>query len=200
VTAAEQQPLGYDVAAIADLKTYPDLLAHIESRLAAFECARSPHLQEFARGGYRNYERHGHSRTYVFMVPSAEHEVDVPAIFSVGQASLDFSKATASHRKRLMGNYSQEHTGGYLIAELARADGYSSRQLPGRVILEEAMAAIHQARRHVGGRFVLVDSQELVAERLYAPYGFRRLALCDPPRGMEQASFVTSVLVIKGEN
>ncbi|WP_159623428.1 hypothetical protein [Ruania rhizosphaerae] len=196
MTSAE--PIPYDVASLEDLKAYPDLLAHVERRLSTFPCSRSEHLERFAQGGYRGYEKHGHSRTYVLLTPSTAHEIDVPAIFSVGQTSVDFSQASSSLRKRLMGNYSQDRTGAYLIAELARSDDYGSADLPGRLLLEEAMAAIGAARQHVGGRYVLVDSQTGVFEHLYEPYGFRRLGLCDPPRGMEGKEFMTSVMVLKG--
>lgn len=90
-----------------------------------------------------------------------------------------------------------QHTGAYTIAELARSDRFSAKQLPGSVILDEAKDIIRKSRNLIAGRFLVVDAQEKVFESLYGPAGFTRLAVAEPPKGMPEANFVTGCAVIK---
>lgn len=192
------QRIEYDVFALADVRQekYALLAAVIDERLKTFNCAKSDHLQAFARGGVRKWEDHGHSRTYVLVTPRHD-TVDVAAFFTVGMTALNLEKASASMRKKLMGNVSLDQTGAYSIAELARSDEYTSAQLPGSVILDEAKAVISLARRYVAGRFVVVDAREEVFTKLYEPAGFSRIHLAESPRAMEGVAFVTAGAVIK---
>lgn len=194
---SEDAQVEYDVVSLAELREYEDLFDHVKQKLQAFRCARSAHLQKFANGDVWKYEKHGHSRTYVFLTPGDGDGIDVPAFFAVGKAVLNFERASNSQRRRLMGDISMEVTGAYSIVELARCDSFTAEQLPGRVILREALDVIEQARRYIGGRYVLVDSQEVVFRKLYEPEGFKHVALAKPPRGMEGKDFVTSALLVK---
>lgn len=187
----------YDVVSLAELRAYVDLFDHVKEKLAAFRCSRSEHLQRFANEAVWKYESHGHSRTYVFLTQGEGDGIDVPAFFAVGKAVLNFEHASRSMRKRLMGDISMEVTGAYSIVELARCDSFTHEQLPGRVILREALDVIERARGYIGGRYVVVDSQEVVFDRLYGPEGFKRLALAKSPKGMEDNNFVTSALLLK---
>lgn len=191
----EAQP-DYLVVSLKELANHPSLRRHVEDKLASFQCSRSTHLQKYANTGYKRYERYDHTRTYVLLTTSTD-DVEVPAFFSVGKAVLNVSSANNSLKKKLMGDISFEQSGAYSIAELARDDRVSSEDLPGEMILSEALAVIKSARKHIGGRFIIVDSQEKVFESLYQPYGFRKLGLSASPRGMEDKSFVTSVFMAK---
>lgn len=195
---ATGEPIEYDVFALADFAgdSYTALRERIDECLATFECERSEHLQSFARGGVKNYEKHGHSRTYV-LVTSTGADIDVAGFFTIGMTSLDLSKASKTSRAKLMGNVSMEVTGAYCIAELARSDRYTSTQLPGRVLLDEAKQVVSRARSLVAGRFIVVDAQEVVFESLYKNAGFKRVDLAKPPLGMEDRKFVTACCVIK---
>lgn len=188
----------YDVFALADVQQekYRVLAETVEERLTTFRCERSPHLQDFARSSVQKYERHGHSRTYVLVTPR-EDTIDVAGFFTVGMTALNLQKATSSARKRLMGDVSVVQTGAYSIAELARSDEYSSEQLPGRVILDEAKEVIKRARGYIAGRFVVVDAREEVFSHLYEPAGFREIHLAEAPRGMAGIPFVTACAVVK---
>jgi hypothetical protein len=122
----------------------------------------------------------------------------VAGIFTVGMTQLDLSKADGQARKKLTGNFSHTRTGAYSIAELARDDRYTPTQLPGRTILDEAFTVIKKARKYIGGRFLVVDAREEVMEFLCKPAGFRVVGVAEPPRGMEEVSFVTACCQIKG--
>jgi hypothetical protein len=198
VTEAANGPIEYAVTSLSSLddEKYSSLKDRVFERLANFECSRSSHLQEYARSAVHRWEEHGHSKAYVF-VSAVEDDIDVPAFFSVGMATLDLSEASAASKKKIMGNISLEQTGAFSIAELARSDRYSSSQLPGTVILDEAKEVIRRARGYVGGRFLVVDSRPSVFESLYQPQGFKKIGLAKPPIGMEDSDFVTSCCVIK---
>ncbi|WP_159084894.1 hypothetical protein [Planctomonas deserti] len=194
MSASLDERIIYDVFALAELDDprYSVLREAVIARLEAFECARSEHLQHFARENVHKYENHGHSRTYVLITPSDDEGIDVPAFFTVGMTVLDLSQASNSKRKKLSGGISLDATGAYSIAELARSDRYSRSQLPGSVILDEAKQVIASARLHVGGRFVVVDCRREVFQQLYEPAGFREIHVAQPPAGMESASFLTA--------
>lgn len=190
--------IDYDVVSLALLES-PNLVAlkaRVYERLAAFQCARSAHLEDFARGKVSNWESHGHSRTYVVITP-ADDGLDVAAFFTIGMASLDLTAASTGTRSRLMGNIPMDVTGAFCIAELARSDSYSNSQLPGSILLDEAKAVVKRARDIIGGRFLVVDAQEVVFTRLYEPAGFKRVSVAAAPRGMEDRDFVTACAVIK---
>ncbi|WP_132438001.1 MULTISPECIES: hypothetical protein [unclassified Rathayibacter] len=189
----------YDVVALAELETdvYADLRDAVYERLSTFECKRSPHLQDFARGKVGRYEQHGHSRTYVFICPVEDSDIDVPAFFTVGMTALDLTKATGSKKKKLSGDISMDITGTYSIAELARSDRYTSSQLPGAVILDEAKQVIAQAKSFVGGRFAVVDARKAVFEALYQPAGFSEIHIASAPLGMEEDDFITAACLIR---
>lgn len=193
------QRIKYDVFALADIQQekYQLLADLITERLADFRCELSPHLQKFARSKVSNWEEHGHSRTYVLVTPR-DDTIDVAAFFTVGMTALNLTKASTTARRKLMGNITMSQTGAYSIAELARSDDYSSAQLPGEVILDEAKEVIKRARSYVAGRFVVVDAQEKVFAHLYEPAGFREIHLAEsPPQGMDGVRFITACAVVK---
>jgi hypothetical protein len=111
---------------------------------------------------------------------------------------LDLSQASKAVRQKLTGRFSHSRTGAYSIAELARDDRYSSTQLPGKTILDEAFSVVGRSRQHVGGRFVVVDAREEVIERLYKPKGFRVVGVAEPPSDMEEVEFKTACCQVKG--
>lgn len=165
--------------------------------LREFKCERSSHLQEYARDKVSTWENHGHSRTYVFIAPGENGDITVPAFFAVGMNVLNFASASGSAKKKLMGNISQEQTGAFCITELARSDDFSPVQLPGETILNEAKNVIREARKYIGGRFLVVDSQKAVFDNLYSKHDFKVISLAKNPGGMDDADFVTSCCVIK---
>lgn len=189
----------YDVLALAELdnEDYRDLREAVYSCLSTFSCHRSTHLQEFARTKVGDYEKHGHSRTYVFICPVGDDDIDVPAFFTVGMTALDLRKASSNKRKKFSGNISVEITGAYSIAELAPSDTYTRVQLPGSVILEEAKHAIARAKAHVGGRFAVVDARRRVFQSLYGPAGFTELHGTDGPIGTTPDDFITAACLLR---
>lgn len=198
MTLGAAERIEYDVFALAEIRQekYQVLADAVDERLSQFRCERSVHLQDFARVKVRKWEAHGHSRTYVIVTPR-DDTVDVAGFFTVGMTALNFENAGANVRKKLMGDVSLSQTGAYSIAELARSDEYSSAQLPGATILDEAKEVIKRARSYVAGRFVVVDARTEVFDRLYAPAGFKKIDVAKPPIGMDDVPFVTACAVVK---
>lgn len=186
--------LRYEVFALADVLSpdHPALAQRVTASMASFPCERSAHIQDFARSKVAGAERYGASRTYVLLVPDREFGVDVGAFFTVGLVNISFENASKALKKKLTGSTTRDKAGAYSIAELARSDRYGCSELPGSVILDEAKQVIARARRLVTGRFVVVDSQPHIFERLYRPAGFKQVDVATPPIGMEEVDFVTS--------
>lgn len=191
--------LTYDVFSLASVQAeeYGPLRDRVYELLSEFECARSPHLEQFAREKVRRFEHHGNSRTYVLIVPSGDLDIEVAAFFTVGMSSLNLTAASKGSRRKLSGDISIDSTGAFAIAELARSDRFTSEELPGSIILDEAKNVIRKAREHVGGRFAVVDAQPVIFEKLYEPAGFRRIHPAQAPRGMEDKDFITACCVIR---
>ena len=194
-----QERLEYDVFSLHSVAApeYAVIRQLVLDSLSRFECAKSPHLENFARNSVLKYEQNGNSRTYVLVTFSDSGDLDVAAFFTVGMASLDFSKLSNSAKKKLMGDVSKEVSGAYAIAELARSDSYSSSVLPGSMILDEAKKVIFDAHKHVGGRLVVVDTQQVIFDTLYKSAGFRRLHVTKPPKGMEDKDFITAGCLVR---
>lgn len=190
--------ISYDVFPLADIQQekYSALADRVNSQLKDFRCERSPHLEKFARSRVHRYEAHGHSRTYVLITPVGD-TVDIAGFFTVGMTALNLKQASASTRKKLMGDITLEQTGAYSIAELARSDQFTSSQLPGATILDEAKEVIKRARAYVAGRFVVVDARVEVFTNLYEPAGFRRVDVAKSPRDMQDVEFITACAMIR---
>ena len=180
------------------LPEWEDLAAQVFTSLATFECARSKHLQDFARRDHLKYEAHGHSRTYFLVTNSSQQPLEVIAFFTVGMATLNFGKVQSKTLKsKLLGNITTTEAGAYSIAELARSDKYTSQQMPGATILQEAKNVIRQARQHVGGRYLVVTAQPAVFRSLYEPAGFAAIHSAEPPRAMPGMHFVAGCCQIR---
>ena len=198
MTEPSNERVPYGVFPLATIMggEYPGLAATVLAKLEAFECHRSAHLQDFARKNVHKYESHGHSRTYL-LITSEGDEVDIIGFFTVGMTAFDLSQASSAAKKKLSGQVSMDQTGAFSIAELARSDRYTTDQLPGSVILDEAKEVVRRARNYVGGRFLVVDARREVFEALYSKAGFKEVSVAQAPIGMEEANFVTACCVIK---
>lgn len=185
--------IAYSTVAFASLRgeKWSVLRERVFESLGEFQCDKSSHLQDFARQGFHKYEADEHSRTYVLIAPS-DDSIDVIGFFTIGMAQIDLTEATKSMRKKLTGHFSHKKTGAYSIAELARDDRFTSAQLPGNTILDEAFSVIRRAREHVGGRYIVVDARQEVMDRLYKPRGFREIGVAEAPIGMEGVGFKTA--------
>ena len=143
------------------------------------------------------HETHGNAKTYLLLTNYSHQPPDVAGFFTVGLQSLSFDKLNNSTKKKLSGNFSYDQAGAYLIAQLARSDRYTTEQLCGATILKEAFRIIASAKTFIGGRFLVVDFQEVIFQKLYEPHGFKRLYTANPPRSMPDSEFVTAGCLIK---
>jgi hypothetical protein len=189
--------LSYDVFPLSALASDDNsiLRDRVKESLATFECSRSPTLEGLARKDVWRRENHGNSKTYL-LVTVRDNTVDVAAFFTLGMGAVDLSDVSPSKKKKLLGNFSAQFVAGFLIAGLARSDRYQSDELPGPVILDEAKRVIAHARKRIGGRYAIVDAQPTVFDKVYAPVGFRQVAVANPPRDQPEQSFNTYMMKI----
>jgi hypothetical protein len=198
VTQLSDESMSYEVFALSTILggKYPELADEVIEKLGEFECHRSSHLQDFARRNVHKYEKHGNSRTYL-LINSEGGGVNILGFFTVGMTAFDLTQASSNAKNKLSGEVSMDQTGAFSIAELARSDRYTSQQLPGSVILDEAKEVVRRARSYVGGRFLVVDARKEVFDALYSHAGFKEVSVAEPPIGMEDTNFVTACCVIK---
>lgn len=175
---------------------YGQLRALVEEQLAYFQCSNSEHHQEFARTKLLTADNNGISRSYVIIHQGSDLQLSVAAYFIVGLRALSLQNLSKSQRTKLMGNWPSNTLGAYYIAELARSDNFSSKDLSGTQILDSAIGVVRSARALIGGRMLMVDSKELVYSRLYSPVGFTKIGSAPGPIGSDQ-ELVTSVLMYK---
>lgn len=190
--------IDYDLVSLSSLDSDENLALRqrVNESLGEFSCTKSPTLERLARKDLWRREGHGSGRTYLFLTYQRD-TIDVAGFFTVGMGAVDLSGVSNSARKKLLGDFSAHYVAGFLIAGLARSDSYAGDQLPGSVILDEAKRVIANARIHVGGRYVIVDAQPAVFEKLYQPVGFLDVKVANPPLDQSDQIFRTYMMKIK---
>lgn len=197
--------LEYEVFSLAELRENGDddvLMLAVKEQLKSFRCSRSSWIQHFISRTVFEYEDAGWARTYVFLSPSDDGGILVPAFFSIGLTSFsrepnqDLSKTKAN---KLLGSRPNSRDGivaCFCLAELAREDSVSREDLPGSVILDEAKSVISSVQRQCGGRLVALDARPSIFEVLYEPAGFKKIGTRPSPNDTEEEDFVVAACKI----
>lgn len=182
----------------------PRLADAVTESLKSFKCSRSKHIQEFITGNVLDLEDGGWVRTFVFLAPTGEDGICVPAFFAVGLTAVQMAdedgKVRGNAKKRLLGGTPQLRSGivgSYCITDLARSDEYTSQDLPGSLILDEAKKVIRDVQSQCGGRIITVDARPKVFHSLYEPQGFKRLDTRVSPNDDEDDEFIVACCSIK---
>lgn len=190
---------------LSNPKIKPEVVDAIQNQLDHFSCSRSTFIQEFATRHIASYEQAGESRTYLFL---EEERNRLLGFFTLGMSSVEWGKVRESQGWKAAFTKKERRAieqsmfgkkgfiGVYTIGELVRADGVSSEELPGYIILASAIEKISAARDIAGGRFVLVDSRKKLFEHLYKPVGFIQIDERSNPNPDETEPFVVSLLVL----
>lgn len=182
----------------------PSLDEAVAESFKNFRCSRSEHIQEFITENVFGLEDGGWVRTFVFLAPTEEDGICVPAFFAIGltavQVADEDGKVRGNAKKKLLGGTPQLRSGvvgSYCITDLARSDEYSSEDLPGSIILDEAKKVIRDVQSQCGGRIITVDARPEVFRSLYEPQGFKQLATRVSPNDDEDGEFVVACCSIK---
>lgn len=177
----------YRGAGSAD-KALSSVMEKAKSGIESFSCNNSRYHEEFLKEKALSHEESGTSKTYLMLNERALVDAvrgDEPtapivaAYFTVGISSIGVESNEISSKNRKMLRRSSfvrdGSIGCFVIGELCRADGYGSPDLPGLAILDECLGVIGKAREIIGGKGVLVDSRDVLLEKLYGERGFKKL-------------------------
>ncbi|NMN02664.1 hypothetical protein [Bifidobacterium panos] len=186
----------------------PERAERIKDSLGSFSCRRSPHIERFAHRQMEIAEKQGESRSYLLLEQGTDAFL---GFFTLGLTSVDWEQVENSdgwksaYGKKKRKSFSSglmkrdgSHIGVFTIGELARDDNVSAEELPGAQILREALGYVIEAQHITAGRFVLVDSREILYRKLYGLAGFTEIAQRKSPNPDEDIPFVVSILPIKG--
>jgi hypothetical protein len=149
----------------------PELIEH---KIGSFYCEKDPDVESFLKGNSINYERIGLSRTYLYI--DDEHKsAPIVAYFSIAIAATSFQGISRSRKSKVLGfkpgRDTKDHFGGILVAQLARADDFSSSDINGQEILDDAENIIEQGRYYLGGKIVYLDCKKDLI-RFYQGVGY----------------------------
>lgn len=178
-----------------------DMHAALAEAVQSFvPCVESASVTKFITQNVRGVESNHHGRTYLFV---RNDSYEVMGFFELCLTTMDFNAddvvLTKTQIAKMTGSYARSaerdgRTGGYCIGELSRAEGVSPTELPGRVILDEALRVIRSAHQIIGGRCVLIDAREDIFKSLYEPAGFKRIrTMTNDTEGSEIVVAVTNI-------
>ena len=148
--------------------------------LANFTCKRSNSVSHFMHDKVLEIERHGEGRTYLFVTVTETGVVDIAGFFELCLSTIDFSKLSGKKRSQFrspVAHLRDDHAGAYCIGELGRSDNYGRDELPGSVILNEAVSLIITSRDIVGGRYALIEARPEIFNSLYVQQGFKQVGV-----------------------
>jgi hypothetical protein len=80
------------------------------------------------------------------------------------------------------GRDSQDHFGGLLIGQLARCEGFSSEDVNGQELLEDAENVIEFGRQYLGGKIVYLDCKKKLIP-FYEKNGYELVVNTPYPNG-----------------
>jgi len=152
--------------------TEPELLGHM---IEEFSCSRDPDVERFLKKNAIFFEHQGLSRTYLY-VSLEEDRPRIAGYFSVAITVTSFVQITRSRKSKVLGfkpgRDAKDHFGGILIAQLARGDGFSTVELDGKGMIQNAEEVIEKGRYYLGGKIVYLDCKELLLS-FYQSHGYR---------------------------
>ena len=89
------------------------------------------------------------------------------------------------------------YIGVFTLGELAKSKDLTREEFPGSILLKEAIAQIVEAAKITGGRFLLVDSLQLLYEKLYNQAGFIKIADREAPDQDDDLPYCVSILPLE---
>jgi hypothetical protein len=135
----------------------------LDRKIGEFFCAKDRDVEIFLKKSALRYEREGYGRTYLYTAFHNGH-VLIVAYFTIAITATSFLEVTKSRKRKVLhskpGRDSQDHFGGILVGQLARADGFTSEDINGQEMLEDAEKIIELGREYLGGKLVYLDCKE----------------------------------------
>jgi len=160
----------------------PELL---DSRIKEFSCTKDPDVESFLKNNALYYERKGLSRTYLYIAKDSD-KTRIAAYFSLAITATSFQGISKNRREKVLGfkpgRNTKDHFGGILVAQLGRDDKFSSKDINGREMIEDAEDFIEQGRYFLGGQIVYIDCKELLI-KVYQESGYNLVIQTPYPSG-----------------
>ena len=160
----------------------PELL---EKMIEEFSCEKDPDVEWFVKNNALNYERKGLSRTY-FYLTNLEGKPVIAAYFTLAITATSFEGISKSRKAKVLGfkpgRDTKDHFGGILIGQLARSDGFTSSEISGQEMIEDAEILIEMGRYYLGGKIVYLDCKEPLIE-FYEKNGYATVVQAPYPDG-----------------
>jgi hypothetical protein len=135
----------------------------LDQMIGEFSCTRDRDVEIFLKNTAVKYEREGYGRTYLY-VDQKHVSPKIAGFFTVAITATSFLDVSKSKKRKVLhskpGRDSQDHFGGILIGQVARADGFCSADINGEEMLKDAEFIIEMGREHIGGKIVYLDCKE----------------------------------------
>lgn len=161
---------------------------YLDDLIESFTCSKNPYHEDFLKRSAEAHSRHNTSRTYLLLDKQAVSDVvgyetidgrAIAGYFTIAIMGIVPSELQTSNKvRKQIRNHMFDRNGAigcYVLGELCRSDLTPSDKLPGSQILDYALSTIKKLQHAVGGRILMVDSRNVLYERLYAPAGFKKI-------------------------
>ena len=138
--------------------------------MSSFICTDNTDIANFLHEKTIKYKQLGKARTYLFF---DEEKLErglfvIVGYFSLALKTLILPESTSTNRRKVIdGFYGKLHghpireVSCYLIGQIAKNSSLNQYSLSGKDLLENALATIIPATEIVGGRWVLVECQNI---------------------------------------
>ncbi|MCI1664655.1 MAG: hypothetical protein LKI23_06890 [Bifidobacterium crudilactis] len=151
----------------------------VKEAINRFTCTRSNSVSDFVHNKMNGIEKSHDGCTYLFVTRSKSGSfIEIAGFFELCLTSIDFSRLSKNKRSEFKGAHTHlrgDHAGSYSIGELGRSELFTKEDLPGEVILQEAINIIVDCRNRISGRYTLIEARDEIFESLYKPYGFKKV-------------------------
>jgi hypothetical protein len=137
------------------LKEYGD--EKVKELLYSFSCSKNKQVEMFLKNSSILFEKKNKSRTYLIF---ENNSYKFLAYYTLTISTVKIKQASKKLLQKLDGisRENKEVYPVYLIGQLGKNDAYWNR-IKGDYILEEAIDAINSASSIVGGRIILIETQ-----------------------------------------
>ena len=147
----------------------------LNRKIEEFSCLKDLDVEAFLKKTAIYYERKGLSRTYLYIVESNIAK-PIAAYFSLAITATSFQGISKSRKEKILGfkpgRDTKDHSGGLLVAQLARADGFDSSDISGHEMIDDAEEIIEKGRYYLGGKIVYLDCKEPLID-FYKENGYK---------------------------
>lgn len=174
--------------------SFPELVSSLGGRdeaediLASFSISANTDVEDFLHRKIFLYEESHAARSF-FAVDDSDDRMKILGFYSLAVATYQISGSTPADLKdRLRGvnNSNRKLIPGILIGQLARFDRIPKSELPGHVLMNDALDRIYMIHREIGLRFVWLDCKDTKKlKQFYEQFGFTEVNRNDN-RGFSQ--------------